>query len=80
MMKGEQLLPGLDLEGLQLEVITMDGVATQKCSGRIPGLQWVKTSSNIPGFETALIYPGACFFRSHDLQAKAVEHVHSLQH
>ena len=28
------------------------------------GLEWVKTSSNIPTFEIALIYPGACFFEA----------------
>ena len=28
------------------------------------GLEWVKTSSNIPTFEIALVYPGTCFFEA----------------
>ena len=28
------------------------------------GLPWINTSPNIPGFETALVYPGACFFEA----------------
>jgi uncharacterized protein YbbC (DUF1343 family) len=59
MIKGERMLPGLD--GLDLRVIMMEGWR----SGMLwpdTGLDWVRTSPNIPDFETALLYPGICFF------------------
>ena len=58
MIKGEQMLPGL--EELDLRVIRMKGWQR----GMLwpdTDLEWVKTSPNIPDFETALLYPGICF-------------------
>ncbi len=53
------MLPGLD--GLDLRVIRMEG---WRRGMRWPdtGLDWVRTSPNIPDFETALLYSGICFF------------------
>jgi len=61
MIKGEKFLRGL--EQLELEVITMDHWQ-RDLLWPDTGLDWVKTSSNIPTFEIALIYPGACFFEA----------------
>jgi uncharacterized protein YbbC (DUF1343 family) len=58
MIKGEQMLPGL--EELDLRVIRMKGWQR----GMLwpdTDLEWVRTSPNIPDFETALLYPGICF-------------------
>lgn len=59
MIRGERMLPGL--EELDLRVIRMEG---WRRSMQWPdtGLGWVKTSPNISDFETALLYPGICFF------------------
>ena len=61
MIAGEDLLPGL--ENLQLRIIAMRGYdrAMQWPDTQLP---WVNTSPNIPGFETALVYPGTCFFEA----------------
>lgn len=59
MIQGEALLPGLD--ALDLQVIPMVGW-TRSMLWPETGLPWVATSPNIPDFETALLYPGACFF------------------
>jgi uncharacterized protein YbbC (DUF1343 family) len=59
MVKAEALLPGL--ENLDLTVIKMEGWDRNKLWTEYD-LGWIKPSPNIPNFETALIYPGACFF------------------
>jgi uncharacterized protein YbbC (DUF1343 family) len=59
MIKGERMLPGL--EGLDLRVIRMSGWR-RGMEWPETGLKWVRTSPNIPDFETALLYPGICFF------------------
>lgn len=59
MIQGERLLPGL--EQLRLEVVPMQGWTRTQHWPDV-GLPWVPTSPNIPDFETALVYPGACFF------------------
>jgi uncharacterized protein YbbC (DUF1343 family) len=59
MIKGERMLPGL--EGLDLRVIRMEGWH-RGMQWPETGLEWVRTSPNIPDFETALLYPGICFF------------------
>lgn len=59
MIKGERMLPGL--EGLDLRVIRMEGWQ-RWMQWPETGLEWVRTSPNIPDFETALLYPGICFF------------------
>ena len=59
MIKGECMLPGL--EELDLRVIKMEGWKRGMLWPET-GLEWVRTSPNIPDFETALLYPGICFF------------------
>jgi uncharacterized protein YbbC (DUF1343 family) len=59
MIKGEQMLPGL--EDLDLRVIRMEGWQRWMLWPET-GLEWVRTSPNIPDFETALLYSGICFF------------------
>ncbi len=61
MIQGEALLP--DLDSLQLEIIPMEGW-TRDMQWPDTGRPWVPTSPNIPQFETALVYPGTCFFEA----------------
>lgn len=61
MVQGEGLLPGLG--NLQLEVVSMQGWQ-RAVQWPGTGLPWIKPSPNIPDFETALIYPGACYFEA----------------
>lgn len=61
MIKGEPMLDGLD--SLDLEIIRMQGWNRQMLWPDT-GLEWIPPSPNIPDFETAVIYPGACFFGS----------------
>lgn len=59
MIKGERMLSGL--ENLDLNVIEIAG---WQRSMKWPetGLKWIRTSPNIPDFETALLYPGIGLF------------------
>ncbi len=59
MIKGEALLPGLD--DLDLTVIEMNGWSR---SMQWPDTrrEWTPPSPNLPTWETALVYPGMCFF------------------
>lgn len=59
MAVGERWLPGLD--SLRLTVVKAEGW-TRDTLWPATGLAWVPTSPNIPDFETALLYPGMCFF------------------
>ncbi len=61
MIRGEGMLPGL--EDLELEVVEMTG---WERTLRWPqtGLPWIAPSPNLPTFETALAYPGTCFFEA----------------
>lgn len=59
MIKGESMLDNLD--GLKLRVIEMKNWRRNMLWPET-GLSWIPPSPNIPEFETALIYPGACFF------------------
>jgi uncharacterized protein YbbC (DUF1343 family) len=61
MLKDVPLLDGL--EGLDLTVIAMKGWSREMLWPDT-GLEWIPPSPNIPDFETAVIYPGACFFGS----------------
>jgi len=63
MIKGERMLPGLD--GLDLRVIRMQGWQ-RAMQWPDTGLGWVRTSPNIPDFDTALLYSGICFFEGTD--------------
>lgn len=55
------MLPGL--ETLDLHVVEMEGWSRDR---RWPetGLPWIAPSPNLPDVETALVYPGACFFEA----------------
>jgi uncharacterized protein YbbC (DUF1343 family) len=59
MIKGEQMLPGL--EQLDLRVVKMTGWQ-RDMQWQDTGLQWIRTSPNIPDFETALLYSGIGLF------------------
>lgn len=59
MIKGENWLPGL--ESLDLHVVEMEGW-TRDLLWPQTGLNWIPPSPNLPTFETALLYPGTCFF------------------
>lgn len=59
MIKGEKMLDGLD--ELDLRVVAMQNWSRDMLWPET-GLEWIPPSPNIPDFETALIYPGACFF------------------
>lgn len=59
MIQGEQWMDGL--EELELHVIEMDGWNRDMLWDET-GLPWVSPSPNIPDVETALVYPGTCFF------------------
>jgi uncharacterized protein YbbC (DUF1343 family) len=59
MIRGEAMLPGL--EDLDLQIVSMEGWNRQTLWPDL-GRDWNPPSPNIPNFETALIYPGACLF------------------
>lgn len=61
MIQGEAMLSGL--ENLELSAVEMSGWAR---SMRWPetDLPWTAPSPNLPDVETALVYPGACFFEA----------------
>ncbi len=61
MIQGERLMEGLD--SLDLVVVGMEGWRRDMMWPET-GLPWIPPSPNIPDFETAVIYPGACFFGS----------------
>jgi uncharacterized protein YbbC (DUF1343 family) len=61
LIKGEGLLSGL--ADLDLTVIEMNGWARDR---QWPDTrrQWIPPSPNLPTWETALVYPGMCFFEA----------------
>lgn len=59
MIKEEQMLDGL--EDLELHTMELENWSRDMLWPDT-GLDWVEPSPNIPDFETALIYPGACYF------------------
>jgi uncharacterized protein YbbC (DUF1343 family) len=59
MVRGERLMSGL--QNLDLRVVGMENW-TREMLWPETGLAWIPPSPNIPDFETALVYPGACFF------------------
>jgi len=61
MIQGEKWLPGLD--SLDLHVISMQNW-TREMLWPSTGLAWIPPSPNLPTFETALLYPGTCFFEA----------------
>ena len=61
MIVGEEMLDGL--EDLQLDVVPMEGW-TRATLWPETGLPWIPPSPNIPDWETAFVYAGACFFEA----------------
>ncbi|MDA1029563.1 MAG: DUF1343 domain-containing protein, partial [Bacteroidetes bacterium] len=61
MIKGEAWLPGLD--NLDLRVIRMTNWSREMLWPDTHH-DWIPTSPNLPTFETALMYPGTCFFEA----------------
>lgn len=61
MIKGEALLQGLD--NLELNILKVQGWNRDMLWSDM-NLAWTPPSPNIPNFETALIYPGACLFEA----------------
>ncbi|MEL7833355.1 DUF1343 domain-containing protein [Fodinibius sp. Rm-B-1B1-1] len=61
MIKGEGYLDNLD--NLDLEVVKNQGWQRDMLWPDM-NLEWIPPSPNIPNFETALIYPGACLFEA----------------
>ena len=61
MIQGEGMLDGL--EDLQLEIVPMEGW-TRATRWPETGLPWIAPSPNIPDWETAFVYAGACFFEA----------------
>jgi len=61
MIQGQKWLPGL--EDLDLRVIQMKGWSRTMLWPET-GLPWRPTSPNLPTFESALMYPGTCFFEA----------------
>lgn len=59
MAKEEGMLEGT--EDLELHVVEMENWMRSQLFSEL-GREWIFPSPNIPNFETALIYPGACFF------------------
>lgn len=59
MIQGERWMEGLD--DLELHIIEMKGW-DRKMLWDDTGLPWVPPSPNIPDVETALVYPGTCYF------------------
>ena len=61
MIRSEEFLPGVAT--LDLHVVEVRGW-TRNMLWSDTGLKWIPPSPNIPDFETALVYPGACFFEA----------------
>lgn len=61
MARGEGWLDGLD--SLDLEIVPVEGW-TRDMLWTDTGREWVPTSPNIPDFESALVYPGTCYFEA----------------
>lgn len=61
MIQGEQWLE--DLETLDFKVIPMERWNRSMFWDQT-GLRWIPPSPNLPTFESALVYPGTCFFGS----------------
>ena len=64
LVQGERLLPGLD--SLDLSVVKMSGWA-RSMQWPDTGREWTAPSPNLPTWETALVYPGMCFFEAADV-------------
>jgi len=58
-IKAEELLPGL--QDLDLTVVSMRGWS-RNMTWPDTKREWVPPSPNLPTWETALVYPGMCFF------------------
>jgi len=61
MIKGEKWIPGI--ENLDLQVVKMSGWSRDMLWPDTK-LDWIPTSPNLPTFESALMYPGTCYFEA----------------
>ena len=61
MVRGEEMLEGVAT--LDLHVVEVRGW-TRDMLWSDTGQEWIPPSPNIPDFETALIYPGSCYFEA----------------
>lgn len=59
MLKEEEMIPGVS--DLELHVSKLENWNRSQQWPEL-GLEWSSPSPNIPNFDTALVYPGACFF------------------
>ena len=61
MIRGEEFMQGV--AALDLSVVEVRGW-TRDMLWSDTGLEWIPPSPNIPDFETALVYPGSCYFET----------------
>jgi len=61
MIQGKDWVPGV--KNLDLRVVEMDGWERAMLWPET-GLHWIAPSPNLPSFESAMIYPGTCFFEA----------------
>ncbi len=61
MIRGEQFMEGV--AALDLHVVEVRGW-TRDMLWSDTDLEWIPPSPNIPDFETALVYPGSCYFEA----------------
>jgi uncharacterized protein YbbC (DUF1343 family) len=61
MIRGEEFME--DVAGLDLHVVEVRGW-TRDMLWSDTELDWIPPSPNIPDFETALVYPGSCYFEA----------------
>ena len=61
MIRGEEFME--DVAGLELHVVEVRGW-TRNMLWVDTELEWIPPSPNIPDFETALVYPGSCYFEA----------------
>ncbi len=61
MIRGEEFME--DVAGLELHVVEARGW-TRDMLWVDTELEWIPPSLNIPDFETALVYPGSCYFEA----------------
>ena len=61
MVRGEEFMEGVS--ALDLHVVEVRGW-TRDVLWSDTGMEWIPPSPNIPDFETALVYPGSCYFEA----------------
>ncbi len=61
MIRSEDMM--VDVDGIDLHVVEVSGWSRDQLWSDT-GLEWIPPSPNIPDFETALVYPGSCYFEA----------------